>query len=361
MSGHERGPLTYRDAGVDVDAGDEVVSRIGPLVRSTYRPEVLGDLGGFGALFRLDPGRYREPILVSSTDGVGTKLKIAFLLDKHDTVGIDLVAMCVNDVVVQGAEPLFLLDYFACGRLEPRRVAEVVGGIAAGCREAGCALIGGETAEMPGFYADGEYDLAGFAVGVVERDRLLPSADVHPGDRLVGLPSSGLHSNGFSLARRIVFDRLRLSVTDRVEALGRSTTIGEALLEPTRIYVRPLLACLAAGLPVLAAAHITGGGLVENVPRILPAGTRAVFERGAWERPAVFRFLQEAGEVPEAEMLRTFNCGLGMVLVVRPDGVEAVCRALSAHGERPLVVGTVERAAGSGAGGAPPAPTAVVV
>ncbi len=357
MSGQERGPLTYRDAGVDIDAGEEVVSRISPLARATYRPEVLGDLGGFGGLFRLDAARYREPVLVSSTDGVGTKLKIAFLTDRHDTVGIDLVAMCVNDVVVQGAEPLFLLDYFACGRLDPGRAAEVVSGIAAGCREAGCALIGGETAEMPGFYADGEYDLAGFAVGVVERGRLLPSPAVRPGDRLVALRSSGLHANGFSLVRRIVFDRLGLRVTDRVEALG-STTVGEALLAPTRIYVRPLLACLAAGLPVLAAALITGGGLLGNVPRVLPAGTRAVLDRRAWEPPALFRFLQEAGEVPEDEMLRTFNCGLGMVLVVRPDGVEAVCRTLAAHGEAPLVVGAIEPAAGDAAAASP---TAVVV
>ncbi len=344
MPSWERGPLTYRDAGVDIDAGDEVVARIGPLVRSTYRPEVLGDIGGFGGLFRFDAARYREPILVSSTDGVGTKLKVAFLLDKHDTVGIDLVAMCANDVVVQGAEPLFLLDYFASGRLDPRRTADVVSGIAAGCREAGCALIGGETAEMPGFYPDGEYDLAGFTVGVVDRARLLPSREVRPGDRLVGLPSSGLHSNGFSLARRIVFDRLKLRVTDRVDALGAGVTVGEALLVPTRIYVKPLLACLAADLPVLAAAHITGGGLVENVPRVLPRGTRAVLERRAWERPAVFGFLQEAGEVPDADMLRTFNCGLGLVLVVRETGLSSVLSALEAAGERPRVAGQVEAA-----------------
>ncbi|HEX7124672.1 MAG TPA: phosphoribosylformylglycinamidine cyclo-ligase [Thermodesulfobacteriota bacterium] len=342
MPSSERPALTYRDAGVDIDAGDELVARIGPLARSTYRPEVLGDLGGFGALFRFDAARYREPILVSSTDGVGTKLKVAFLLDKHDTVGIDLVAMCVNDVVVQGAEPLFLLDYFACGRLDPGRAADVVAGIAAGCREAGCALVGGETAEMPGFYPDGEYDLAGFAVGVVERARLLPSRDVRPGDRLVGLPSSGLHSNGFSLVRRIVFDRLKLGVGDRVEALG--TTLGEALLVPTRIYVKPLLACLAAGLPVLAAAHITGGGLVENVPRVLPPGTRAVLDRRAWTRPAIFDFLAEAGPVPEADMLRTFNCGLGLVLVVREPGTAAVVAALEAAGESPRIVGQVEAA-----------------
>ncbi|HWP33956.1 MAG TPA: phosphoribosylformylglycinamidine cyclo-ligase [Thermodesulfobacteriota bacterium] len=352
-------PLTYRDAGVDIEAGHEVVARIRGAVRSTYRPEVLGDLGGFGALFRFDAGRYHDPVLVSSTDGVGTKLKIAFLLDKHDTVGIDLVAMCVNDVVVQGAEPLFLLDYFACGRLDPARAAEVIGGIAAGCREAGCALVGGETAEMPGVYAEGEYDLAGFAVGVVERERLLPAAGVGPGDRLVALPSSGLHANGFSLVRRIVFDRLGLKVTDRVEALGRQVTLGEALLTPTRIYVRPLLAALAAGLPVLAAAHITGGGLLDNLPRVLPRGVRAVLDRRAWEWPAIFRFLQEAGGVPEAEMLRTFNCGLGLVLVVRADGVEAVCRALAAAGERPLVVGQLE-AAPPAAGGPAAAPTVVV-
>jgi phosphoribosylformylglycinamidine cyclo-ligase len=350
-------PLTYRDAGVDIDAGDEVVARIGPLARSTYRPEVMGELGGFGALFRFDASRYREPVLVSSTDGVGTKLKVAFLLDRHDTIGIDLVAMCVNDVVVQGAEPLFLLDYFACGRLDPRRAAEVVAGIAAGCREAGCALIGGETAEMPGFYAEGEYDLAGFAVGAAERVRLLPSPDVRPGDRLVGLPSSGLHSNGFSLARRIVFERLGLAPTATVDALGRGTTVGEALLVPTRIYVRPLLACLEAGLPVLAAAHVTGGGLVENVPRVLPRGTRAVLDRRAWEAPPIFRFLQEAGRVADAEMLRTFNCGLGMVLVVRPAGVEAALATLASRGERPLVVGSIERAPE----GADAEPTAIVV
>ena len=333
---------TYRDAGVDIDEGDRLVELIKPYARPTMRPEVLAGIGGFGGLFALDPKKYAEPVLVSGTDGVGTKLKVAFLAGRHDTVGIDLVAMCVNDVVVVGAEPLFFLDYFATGKLRAEQAAEVVKGIAEGCRQAGCALIGGETAELPGFYQEGEYDLAGFAVGAVERSRIVDGRSVVPGDLLVGVASSGLHSNGYSLARKVLLPRHELS--DRPEELG-GRSVGEALLEPTRIYAKDVLALLDR-VPVKAIAHITGGGLPGNVPRNLPDGTRAVVREGSWKVPGIFPLLEREGQVPRDEMYRTFNMGLGLVVVVPPGSAERARAALADRGLDSWVVGTVE--AGSG-------------
>ena len=333
---------TYRDAGVDIDEGDRLVDLIKPLARPTLRPEVLAGIGGFGGLFALDTTKYRNPVLVSGTDGVGTKLKLAFLTGRHDTVGIDLVAMSVNDVAVTGAEPLFFLDYYATGRLRAEEAAQVVKGIAEGCRQAGCALIGGETAELPGFYADGEYDLAGFAVGVVERDRILDGRGVVPGDALVGVASSGLHSNGYSLARKVLLERRALS--DRpAELAGR--TLGEALLEPTRIYARDLLALLEE-VPLKAAAHITGGGLPGNVPRNLPDGTRAVIRGGTWDVPAIFGLIEREGGVGRDEMYRTFNMGLGLVLVLPSASAEAARAVLARRGLASWVVGAVEAGTG---------------
>lgn len=311
----------YRDAGVDIEAGDEVVERIRKHVRSTRRPGVIGDIGGFGGLFSLQ-GRYRDPVLVSGTDGVGTKLLLAQRLGRHDSIGIDLVAMCVNDVVVSGAEPLFFLDYFATGRLDPAEAEQVVSGIAAGCRLAGCALIGGETAEMPGMYAPGHYDLAGFCVGAVERDRIVDPTRVRAGDRLVGLPSSGPHSNGYSLIRKLV-DGLDLAV----DPGGWGRPLGDVLLAPTRIYVKELLS-LHARDELLGAAHITGGGFPGNLPRMLPPGLGAVLRRGSWPIPPVFAFLRARGGLSDAEMWRTFNNGLGMVLVARADRAEAIAAEL---------------------------------
>jgi len=335
--------LTYRDAGVDIAAGDQAVELMKEKVRATHGPEVLAPLGGFGGLFALDTDQYPDPVLVSGADGVGTKLKIAFMLDRHDTVGIDAVAMCVNDVLTQGARPLFFLDYLAVGRLCPEVAATVVGGVAEGCRQAGCALIGGETAEMPGFYAPGEYDLAGFAVGVVSRKRLIDGRTLKPGDALIGLASSGLHSNGYSLARRICFERAGWDVHTHVPLLGR--TLGEELLTPTRIYVRPLLPLLEAGL-VRGMAHITGGGLTGNVPRMLPEGCGAWLDPQTWEEPRVFGLLREAGSVAEAEMRRTFNLGIGLVLgVARERAVEAV-DLLGKGGEDARVIGRVEEGTG---------------
>jgi phosphoribosylformylglycinamidine cyclo-ligase len=330
-------PLTYRDAGVDIDAGDEAVRRIAPLARATFRPEVLGGIGAFAGFVRV-PSGYREPVLVSSTDGVGSKLKVAFLADRHDTVGIDLVAMGVNDLLVHGAEPLYFLDYIGIGRLDPARVEALVAGVAEGCRRAGCALVGGETAELPDLYAAGEYDLAGFAVGIVERERIIDGAAVKPGDVVLGLASSGLHSNGYSLARRIVFDVLGLRADAILPGCGR--TVAEELLEPTRIYAAAVKAALAA-VPVSAMANITGGGLTGNVPRVLPEGCRARLSRAAWREPPVFAVLREGGRVSEAEMLRTFNLGIGYVVVVRPDAVAAAREALAAAGETVSVIGEI--------------------
>ena len=330
--------MTYEGAGVNIDAGNEAVKRIGPIARSTFRPEVITDIGGFGALFALDTTRYRNPVLVSSTDGVGTKLRLAFLSGRHDTVGIDLVAMCVNDILALGAEPLFFLDYLSTGSLQPSVAEEIVQGIARGCTEAGCALIGGETAEMPSFYSKGEYDLAGFSVGVVDRDRIIDGSSIAAGDRILGLASSGLHSNGYSLVRQIVFDRLGLGLDDHVEALGR--LLVDVLLEPTRIYVKSLCS-LMEKLPVHGLAHITGGGLVENIPRVLPPGLGAVLKKGSWPVPAIFPFLEEAGEIQEDEMLRTFNNGIGMVAVVPAGAAGEALAHLEQLGERVFEIGRV--------------------
>ena len=316
--------LTYRDAGVDIEAGNGLVDRIKPLVAGTRRPEVLAGLGGFGGMFALPAGRYREPVLVSGTDGVGTKLKLAQQLDRHDTIGIDLVAMCVNDIVVHGAEPLFFLDYFATGKLDTDTAATVIGGIAEGCREAGCALIGGETAEMPDMYPAGEYDLAGFVVGVAERDRLLDGGAVRPGDVLLGMASSGIHSNGYSLVRKVV----EVSGADLAAPFAGDRTLGEALLAPTRIYVRAVLAMIRE-TTVHGLAHITGGGLTENVIRSVPDPMGIEIELGRWPRPALFDWLAEAGGIDDTEMLRTFNCGVGMVALLPESAIDsavAVCR-----------------------------------
>ncbi|HEU4351738.1 MAG TPA: phosphoribosylformylglycinamidine cyclo-ligase [Burkholderiales bacterium] len=320
--------LSYRDAGVDIEAGDSLVEAIKPFARRTLRPEVLAGIGGFGALCEI-PKKYREPVLVSSTDGVGTKLKLAFALGRHDTVGIDLVAMSVNDVLVQGAEPLFFLDYFACGRLDGGVAAAVVKGVARGCEIAGCALIGGETAEMPGMYSEGEYDLAGFCVGVVEKARIVDGRSIAPGDALLGLASSGPHSNGFSLIRRI---------------LERGKPPFDPL-EPTRIYVKAVLRLLEA-VPVKGLAHITGGGLVGNVPRILPAGTRAVIRRSAWPRPEAFAWLQQTGAIADDEMWRVFNCGIGMVAVVARERASEARSVLEREGERVYEIGAIEKSSG---------------
>ena len=320
-------PLSYRDAGVDIDAGDALVERIKPFARRTMRPEVLAGIGGFGALFEISK-RYREPVLVSGTDGVGTKLKLAFELDRHDTVGIDLVAMSVNDILVQGAEPLFFLDYFACGKLDVDTAAAVIRGIAAGCEQAGCALIGGETAEMPGMYPPGEYDLAGFAVGVVEKSRIVDGRGIAAGDTVFGLASSGAHSNGYSLIRRII-ERSRPDLPAPLD--GRP--FAEAILAPTRIYVKPVLALLQS-VPVKGMAHITGGGLTGNVPRILPERLVAEIDAGAWTLPPLFHWLREAGNVAPAEMYRTFNCGIGFVIVVDPAHADSAVETLSPNSAR---------------------------
>ncbi len=329
-------PLSYRDAGVDIEAGDALVEAIKPIARRTVRPGVLAGLGGFGSLFEIPPGQYREPVLVAGTDGVGTKLKLAIELRKHDTIGIDLVAMCANDVVVQGAEPLFFLDYFATGHLDVGIATEVIQGIGAGCELAGAALVGGETAEMPGIYAAGEYDLAGFCVGVVEKSKIIDGAAVKPGDRLIGILSSGPHSNGYSLVRKII----EIKQADLQQAFGEAT-LGATLLAPTRIYVKPILNLLRR-IPVHAMAHITGGGLPGNVPRVLPAGTRAVIDSRAWRRPAIFDWLQKAGNVADAEMYRTFNCGVGMVLMVDAGDADSAVRLLKESGETACAIGQVE-------------------
>jgi len=326
--------LSYRDAGVNIDAGDELVENIKPLAKRTLRDGVLAGIGGFGALFEV-PKKYREPVLVSGTDGVGTKLKLAFELNRHDTVGIDLVAMSVNDILVQGAEPLFFLDYFACGKLDVATATQVVKGIAAGCEQAGCALIGGETAEMPGMYPPGEYDLAGFAVGAVEKAKIIDGKDIAPGDTVLGLASSGAHSNGYSLIRKIIdASGVRLS------SAFSGGTLGEILLEPTRIYVKPLLAAMAV-VPIKGLAHITGGGLVENVPRVLPQTVCAELRKNSWPRPTVFDWLQQNGKLADAEMHRVFNCGIGMVVVVAQEHANAAIEALEREGEAVFRIGEI--------------------
>jgi len=320
--------LSYRDAGVDMDAGDALVDAIKPFARRTMRPEVLAGIGGFGALCEL-PKKYKQPVLVAGTDGVGTKLKLAFQFHKHDTVGIDLVAMSANDVLVQGAEPLFFLDYFACGKLDNKVAASVVKGIAEGCEMAGCALVGGETAEMPGMYPEGEYDLAGFCVGVVEKDKILDGKGIVAGDVLLGLASSGPHSNGYSLVRKIIGEE------------HLASDLADSLMEPTRIYVKPILKLLTA-FPVKGLAHITGGGLVGNVPRILPKGTKAVISRQTWPRPQIFTWLQNTGNVAEEEMFRVFNCGIGMVVCVAADQVATAKMLLKREGELAYEIGRIE-------------------
>jgi phosphoribosylformylglycinamidine cyclo-ligase len=330
-------PLTYRGAGVDVDEGDALVEAIKPIAAATRREGVLTGIGGFGALFQVPPGRFREPVLVAGTDGVGTKLKLAIELDRHDSVGIDLVAMCANDVLVQGAEPLFFLDYFATGQLDKRIAVAVIAGIGEGCRQAGAALIGGETAEMPGMYARGDYDLAGFCVGVVEKDRIIDGTTVKPDDALIGVASSGPHSNGFSLIRKIL-QRNQMPLGQSFE--GR--TLGDELLVPTRIYVKSLLELMRT-VPVHACAHITGGGMTGNVPRVLPEGMRAVIDSRAWKRPKIFDWIQEQGDIENDEMFRTFNCGIGMVLALDSNDIEKALITLRQAGETACVIGHIER------------------
>ncbi len=337
MSSHtpsSQASYTYRDAGVDMDAGDSLVERIKPLARRTLRPEVLGGIGGFGALMEL-PKKYKEPVLISGTDGVGTKLKLAFELNKHDTIGQDLVAMSVNDILVQGAEPLFFLDYFAFGKLDVDTGEAVVSGIATGCALSGCALIGGETAEMPGMYPEGEYDLAGFAVGVAEKSKLITGQTIQPGDAVLGLASSGPHSNGYSLVRKLI----EVSGAD-LSADFHGKPFGHALLEPTRIYVKPLLA-LMAELTVKGMAHITGGGLTENIPRVLPQGTAVAIDANRWPLPPVFQWLQQTGNVSDHEMRRTFNCGIGMAVIVAAEDAARAAEFLRAQGETVYHLGQV--------------------
>ncbi|WKB54170.1 phosphoribosylformylglycinamidine cyclo-ligase [Eleftheria terrae] len=328
-------PLSYRDAGVDIDAGDALVDRIKPLAKRTLREGVLGGIGGFGALFEV-PKRYKEPVLVSGTDGVGTKLKLAFEWGMHDTVGIDLVAMSVNDVLVQGAEPLFFLDYFACGKLDVDTAARVVGGIARGCEESGCALIGGETAEMPGMYPAGEYDLAGFCVGAVEKSGIVDGRSIAPGDVVLGLASSGVHSNGYSLVRKIV-ERAGDSLPATLDGLP----FRERVMAPTRLYVKPVLAAMQS-VAIKGMAHITGGGLVENIPRCLPEATKAVLDAASWPRPELFTWLQKEGGVLESEMHRTFNCGIGFVLIVSAADAERATEVLTAQGQTVYRIGRIE-------------------
>ncbi len=330
-------PLTYRDAGVDIDAGDRLVENIKPFARKTLRKGVIAGIGGFGALFEIAAKRYREPVLVSGTDGVGTKLKLAFELDRHGSIGIDLVAMSVNDILTLGAEPLFFLDYYACGRLDVATATEVVKGIARGCEQAGCALLGGETAEMPGMYPSGEYDLAGFAVGIVEKSRIIDGSGIVEGDAVLGLASSGAHSNGYSLIRKII----ATSGADLSARLG-GRPLADVILEPTRIYVKPVLK-LAQSVKIRGLAHITGGGLVDNVPRVLSDRLAARIERSAWKLPPLFRWLKEKGGIEDGELHRVFNCGIGMVVVVRESDAGKALRLLKASGETAWRIGRIVR------------------
>ncbi|MGE5558292.1 MAG: phosphoribosylformylglycinamidine cyclo-ligase [Bacillota bacterium] len=329
--------FTYRDAGVDIDAGNDSIKRIREGIRSTFRPEVLTDIGGFGGLFSV-PAGYKEPVLVASTDGVGTKLKIAFAMDKHDTIGQDLINHCINDILVQGAQPLFFMDYIAISRLDPGVVESIVSGLVKGCREGGCTLLGGETAEMPGFYADNEYDLAGTIVGIMERDGIILGKDIRPGDVLIGLGSNGLHTNGYSLVRKICFDLLHLKVDSYIEELQNH--LGLELLKTHRCYINPLRPLLAEKV-IKGMAHITGGGLIDNVPRMLPADCQAVIRKNAWEVPPVFKFLASCGEVSESDMYRTFNMGIGMVLAVNPASALFAMEKLSGSGEKVFRIGEV--------------------
>ncbi|ETT61766.1 phosphoribosylaminoimidazole synthetase [Paenibacillus sp. FSL R7-277] len=328
----------YKKAGVDIAAGNEAVERMKKHVKRTYRPEVMTELGGFGALFGLNKDKYEEPVLVSGTDGVGTKLKIAFAADRHDTIGIDAVAMCVNDIVVQGAEPLFFLDYLACDKVVPEKIEAIVSGIAEGCHQAGCALIGGETAEMPGMYAAGEYDIAGFTVGVADKAKLVTGADIAPGDTVIGLASSGIHSNGFSLVRKLLLEEDGYGLDEVVPELG--APLADVLLAPTRIYVKPLLALLEQ-LPVKGMAHITGGGFIENIPRVLPENVNVEINYGSWPIQPVFSLMQSKGQVSNRDMFTTFNMGVGLVLVVAEADGERALELLKASGEEAYRIGTV--------------------
>ena len=330
---------TYRDAGVDIEAGDEFVSRIASKVRSTFRPEVIGGLGGFGGLFRFPSDKYKEPVLVSGTDGVGTKLKLAVLADRHDTIGIDLVAMCVNDICASGAEPLFFLDYLATGRLEVSKAEAIVSGIVTGCREAGCALIGGETAEMPSSYPDGEYDLAGFAVGVVERANIIDGSRIEVGDVLVGLPSTGLHSNGMTLARKVLLEEGSWTVESQLQDLLRP--LGETLLEPTRIYAKHILG-LTSHCDIHGIAHVTGGGITNNLPRILPNGCQALVRKQSWPIQPIFGIIEKVGKVAREEMFRVFNMGIGLVLVVPQTEVDQVVRLAKDFGDQSYIIGEIQ-------------------
>lgn len=328
----------YKQAGVDIAAGNEAVVRMKKHVQKTFRPEVLTELGGFGALFGLNKDKYEEPVLVSGTDGVGTKLKIAFAMDKHDTIGIDAVAMCVNDVVVQGAEPLFFLDYLACDKVVPEKIEAIVKGIADGCLQSGCSLIGGETAEMPGMYGDGEYDIAGFTVGIVDKKKIIDGKSIAPGDAVIGLASSGVHSNGFSLVRKLLLQDKGYKLHDEVAELGGK--LGDTLLAPTKIYVKPILAMLEQ-VTIKGMAHITGGGFLENIPRVLPEGVGVRIEYGSWPILPIFRLLQDAGSVSNNDMFRTFNMGIGMVLVVPQEQAEDALRIAEELGENAYRIGTV--------------------
>jgi phosphoribosylformylglycinamidine cyclo-ligase len=331
----------YKEAGVDIDKGNAFVRAIKPMVESTFRPEVMTKIGGFAGCVSLNLERYKKPILVSSADGVGTKLKIAFMMDRHDTVGIDLVAMCVNDIVVTGAKPLFFLDYFASGRLDTERAMKVVSGIVKGCVEAECSLVGGETAEMPGIYKEGEYDLAGFAVGIVEDAQLIDGSSVTVGDKLIGIASSGLHSNGFTLARKVLLENERMDLEGTVEEIGG--VLGEELLRPTKIYVKTILN-LVRDFNIGGIAHITGGGITENLPRVVPKGCKAIVRKGSWEIPPIFTLLKERGKISEEEMLRTFNNGIGMILIVRPKQMDDLMARFHSLGEKAFVIGEIGKA-----------------
>lgn len=330
----------YKQAGVDIAAGNEAVERMKKHVRRTFRPEVMTDLGGFGALFQMNSKKYEEPVLVSGTDGVGTKLMLAFAMDKHDTIGIDAVAMCVNDIVVQGAEPLFFLDYLACGKVVPARIESIVSGIAEGCAQAGCSLIGGETAEMPGMYGSEEYDIAGFSVGAVDKKKLITGDSIAAGDVILGLASSGVHSNGFSLVRKLLLEQAGYSLQDVIPALETEASLGEVLLTPTRIYVKPLLQ-LMEKLEVKGAVHITGGGFLENIPRVLPEGTAAWIDAGAWPVHPIFALMENKGGLTAEELYTTFNMGIGMMLVVSEQDAKEALSLLKASGEEAYRIGTI--------------------
>ena len=329
----------YAEAGVDIEAGKKFVETIKPIISKTFKSHVMSDIGGFAGLYSLDLGNINKPVLVSSTDGVGTKLKIAFMLDKHDTIGIDLVAMCVNDILAQGATPLFFLDYLSMGKLNHDIAIEIVKGISRGCKEAKCALIGGETAEMPGFYAQNEYDLAGFITGIVDADQIIDGSEIAIGHRLIGVRSSGLHSNGYSLVRRIFFDELKMSVNDHVDEFGR--TVGEELLEPTKIYVKTV-SHLIKNFQIFGISHITGGGITENLPRILPTNCRAVISRSSWTQQPIFHFVKKAGNITEEEMMRNFNNGMGLIIVVAEKDVQDVVQQIQAMGETTYQIGWIE-------------------